>query len=454
MKKQTLIFIGLVILTLIVVSCSRISSGASLPDVTVTSASSTQDPSAVAATEAPIGTPPAEINMSGCDVEVNPSGAEVVVGDNAVFEAKITSCSGGITRLSYNVDKDDRGNLYREFSTLLSSRTETITIPTDSLAPDLYTIEVWVNDDVSTKVSVRFTVLEVEALGTSADIKVTEMLDELNIGTAVAQSVEQTVAALTTNTPGPSDTPMAVTATDTVALIDVGTPVFLNNTFSGTVPGGTWIINGVPESVIVDNIAIIGVDGVRFVIKGAENMLADPGVFSTEDCELADSTVSALCTFRANVQQTFSHEPPAFMELPEGSEEGHGRIMYSGAYMELLMPDGVLIEVDSDVDVSWMIIVEGDDGDGQTPLDGNNQPGLLDYNPGFTMGTIYPPGKYFSAEHLQQNAEAAINNECGNDGCSGGVAVLTYRMSDQSFSVVFYNGDEWLAIANNWGVAN
>jgi hypothetical protein len=262
------------------------------------------------------------------------------------------------------------------------------------------------------------------------------------LGTIVAMQEDMVTAPAATSV---ASTPV------TTAPTTVNTTPKTGSNLSGNIPGGSWSVSGPPQSVTVRKVAAVGTSDVRKVIPGLENVVADPGVLTTEDCAEADKNISASCSLRTNVQKTFESSPPAYLELPEADpKEGAGSVMVTGGSFELWLTDGTVITVNSEEDVSWIALIRGPNkADGNTPSDGNRSVIVKKFNPGFTMGTILNPGQWISADYIEQQAIAAMAYECGNDGCVGGVGVIAYDTYDETVSVSFFKNG-WEAQFTNW----
>jgi len=250
-----------------------------------------------------------------------------------------------------------------------------------------------------------------------------------------------TVAATVTPEPVASST---VSQTATVTPI-LGSTSAQTTILSGTAPGGaSWKVVGVPNNVAPWKVFYKGDKfGTTETLDGWPSTgFGEPGVRTTEDCVEADNDPSAYCSLRTNVQETIRYEPPASFELPEGSEMGPGHLFFSGGYFKVVMPDGVTIEMQTPEDVAAHLWITGPaDADGFTPRDGNHTVVAVDYDPGFFMGTVLPPGQRISLDYRLQNTMAAIETECGNDGCLKGVLEIHYNMNDQTITIIFFDGD-------------
>jgi hypothetical protein len=240
---------------------------------------------------------------------------------------------------------------------------------------------------------------------------------------------------------------------------DPDTATHAGTTLSGTIPGGTWTCSGCPNQTDSWREFVAGDEwGSTDPMLGLENSVREPGVETkSEDCK--NLSVSQFCSDDADVQITAYTDATYEFELPEASEQGFGWNMFTGGYMKLVMPDGVEIEVDSDEETSWIVYVGGPlnadlstphDGNLEIKLVGNDQSTVRDeneddenFNSGFTMRTMLPPGQAVSKNYTLANVIAAMTHECGNDGCNR-VAILVYLMEDQSVSVVYINKSDMI----------
>ena len=277
---------------------------------------------------------------------------------------------------------------------------------------------------------------------------VVEKTIEIEVPVTLTVEVEVMVTPSPTATPSPFPT-----ATVQAAVVPTAAETASVGVLTGTIPGGAWTVSGplVPTQTTVIKVGTVGINDVRQVVNGLENFGVDPGVLTTEDCQAADASVSALCSLRSNVQWTIPFSGTAFVRVPEADLiEGSGYVMVTGGYFNLQLQNGTSISLISDEDVSWIALVRGpENADGTTPLDGNWQLAVSDYNAGFCMATVLPPGQFVSAEYLTQNAQAAATTECGNDGCPG-VGVIAYDTNDQSVTVTYYSSGDWFFQFRNW----
>lgn len=190
-------------------------------------------------------------------------------------------------------------------------------------------------------------------------------------------------------------------------------------------------------------------DGQTAMITGAHHMVAEPGGRTTEDCVEADADPSALCSLRTNVQQTFVTDGPSRWLLPEGSDMGVGILVFTGPTMVIELADGREIVLErGEEDHSYLVVVGGADGDGETPGDLNNRVTISEYDAGSTMVSTIPPAQFLSFDWTLQNVDAALNNECGNDGCR--YVTLVAVDINGAVTVVTFSTGEAQIVASNW----
>jgi hypothetical protein len=111
--------------------------------------------------------------------------------------------------------------------------------------------------------------------------------------------------------------------------------------------------------------------------------------------------------------------------------------------------DGRIINLGrGEEDHSYILLIGGSDGDGETPGDLNNRVQISRYDAGSTMVTSIPPSQFVSLDYVLQNVKAAMNNECGNDGCK--FVTLVAVDSKGAVSVFAFSGDGAELVASNW----
>jgi hypothetical protein len=219
-----------------------------------------------------------------------------------------------------------------------------------------------------------------------------------------------------------------------------------SNTFLTTAPHSGTISINVPVKDVKPFKLALNSNG-QAMLTGAHHVVAEPGGRTTEDCREADSDPSALCSFRSNVQKVFTTDGPEYWLLPEGSNMGPGHVIITGATMLVELPDGRVISLErGDEDHSYMLIISGTDGDGTTP--GDQRIKISNFDPGSTMVTSIPPSQFVSLDYVLQNVKAAMNNECGNDGCK--FVTLVAVDSKGAVSVFAFSGDGAELVASNW----
>lgn len=260
--------------------------------------------------------------------------------------------------------------------------------------------------------------------------------------TAAATAVDQILGLNPTATPDANFSNVALTPQETA------TSTQSIDTFSTSAPYSGNIRINVPTQVD-DTFKLAETPEQTIMLVGTHHIVAEPGGRTTEDCTEADADVSALCSIRSNVQEVFTTNGPEYWLLPEGSDQGPGHVMLTGPTMVVEMPDGRVIDLGrGEEDHNYILIVSGTDGDGSTPGDHNRRLTISDFDGGSTMVTSIPPSQFVSLDYVYQNVDAAMNNECGNDGCNHVTLVTVDNLN--AVSVVSFSNGEAQLVASNW----
>lgn len=230
-----------------------------------------------------------------------------------------------------------------------------------------------------------------------------------------------------------------------------------NGTVTGSWNGATFTITGVVEHVTPYKVFRPGDEyGTEVTYQGQESIVfGGPGVETNEDCKLADESVSIECTERPNVQTTFygliSPQTPFTTHVREGSEQGPGHTLITWAGGDLAF-DGITMSIDTPTPIAAHNWFTGYENPAlSTPEDGNLDITVTRGHSSYVMSTIMPPGQRINEKYRADQAIAAIEKECGNDGCVEGVIEFHYRAQDKTVTIQFVYADGTVEqIYTNW----
>ncbi len=174
---------------------------------------------------------------------------------------------------------------------------------------------------------------------------------------------------------------------------------------------------------------------------GSEHFIAEPGVYTTSDIDSKDIKGGSAYYLSPDVQRPFTGDDEEF-PLIEG-----GFAMITGAGMDLDVHGQTLtrLHLEAEKGHSWFVIVRGNTRDYQIDEDPNSKIIATNYNRGYVLGTILPPGQYVSQDYFLQNVESAHGQyqsknsiNCGTDGCSR-VSVVLLDASTGAYTVIGQN---------------